>query len=183
MAPAPDYRAGFLAPAEAESLYRALRDRVPWRRETLQLYGRRVAVPRLLAWCGDAGVNYRYAGADHPCHGWWPSLVPLRDRLQEELGIASNLVLLNRYRDGADYMGWHADDEPGLAARVVSVSLGARRRFLLRPRAAKRSLGIDLDSGSALIMDGRLRHSLPRTRRPVGERINLTFRLLARRSP
>jgi hypothetical protein len=29
-----------------------------------------------------------------------------------------------------------------------------------------------------LVMDGTVRHALPRTRKAIGERINLTFRLL-----
>ncbi|MEQ8861378.1 MAG: alpha-ketoglutarate-dependent dioxygenase AlkB [Pseudomonadales bacterium] len=179
----PCYRAGFLAPAEADALFQDLRDGVAWRRERLQLFGRPVTVPRLLGWYGDSGVNYRYAAADHLCEGWLPSLAALRARLRRELGLSSNLVLLNRYRHGRDYMGWHRDDETGLQPAIVSLSLGATRRFLLRPPGADRSWGLDLEHGSALTMDGRWRHSLPRTRRPVGERINLTFRLVDRARP
>jgi len=90
--------------------------------------------------------------------------------------VPSNFVLINFYRNGGDYMGWHADDERGLADRVASVSLGATRRFLLRPPGRNRSLGLDLEPGSLLLLDGSVRHSLPRTRKPVGERVNLTFR-------
>lgn len=173
-----DYRGGFLGADEAWGLFAALRDEVVWTEESLTLFGRAVRVPRRLAWYGNAGVNYRYSGADHRCDGWPAVLAPLRRRL-EEAGVTSNLVLLNRYRHGDDYMGWHADDERGLAANIASISLGACRRFLVRPAGAARATGLDLGHGSLLLMDGRLRHSLPRTRRPVGERINLTFRLVA----
>ncbi len=184
VAPEPCYLTGFLGSTQAEALFQELLGGVPWRHERVQLYGRRVTVPRLLGWYGEPGLNYRYAGVDHRCEGWRPSLAALRERLDRELGVPSNLVLLNRYRDGTDCMGWHRDDEPGLARRIVSVSLGAQRRFLVRPPgdegrpARERSQAFDLEHGSVLVMDGGWRHSLPRTRRPVGERINLTFRLV-----
>ncbi len=172
---------------------RQLVDRAPWRQEWISLYGRRVPVPRLVAWCGDAGINYRYSGADHPCDGWLPELAALRRQLSDATGLACNFVLINRYRHGAEYMGWHSDDERGLASTVASISLGACRRFLFRPKSAaamassartgpagsrRPSQVLELAHGSLLMLDGSVRHSLPATRKPVGERINLTFRLL-----
>ncbi|MFU8814094.1 MAG: alpha-ketoglutarate-dependent dioxygenase AlkB family protein [Pseudomonadales bacterium] len=179
------YRSAWIDSPAASALQDYLRQQVCWRQESLQLYGRRVRVPRQVAWFGDVGVNYRYAGADHRCAGWLPPLERLRARLADELGWYCNLVLLNRYRGGDDYMGWHADDERGHKPPVASVSLGATRRFLVRPRdeedppGARRSLPLDLEHGSLLLMDGRMRHTLPKTRRPVPERINLTYRCIA----
>ena len=170
------YHPGFLDDIGAARLARELAEEVAWHHERLRLFGREVAVPRLVAWFGDPGVNYRYSAMDHLCAGWPPALAGLRDRLGAEFGMTANLVLLNRYLDGSHYMGWHADDERGLAGTIVSLSLGATRRFLVKPPGAGRSRRVDLESGSVLVMDGGLRHTLPRTRRPVGERINLTFR-------
>jgi len=175
-----DYRPEFLEADEAAALQRLLQAEAAWQHESLRLFGREVAVPRLLAWYGDAGLNYRYSGADHACHGWLPGLDDLRRRLETALGLRFNFVLVNRYRHGADYMGWHRDDERGMGRWVASVSLGARRRFLVRADGQQRSHRLDLAPGSLLVMDGRLRHSLPRTRAAVGERINLTFRRLCR---
>lgn len=180
---ATEYCARFLEAPEADGLLRRLCVEVPWRREHVLLFGRRRAVPRLVAWCGEPGVNYRYAGTDHRCDGWFPLLAELRERLRVEAGFDSNLVLLNRYRDGTDTMGWHRDDEPGLQARVASLSIGSPRRFLLRAPGAPRSVALTLAHGSLLLFDGRLRHALPRTRRQVGERVNLTFRRVAAGAP
>lgn len=177
-APAFLYRPGFFAPDEAEALFARLLGAMAWQREWLTLYGRRRPVPRLLAWCGEPGIRYRYSGTDHVCDGWLPGLAPVRDTVAAASGVAANLVLLNRYRNGADYMGWHRDDERGLASRIASVSLGARRRFLIRLPGEPRARPLDLEPGSLLVMEGALRHALPRTRKPVGERINLTFRRL-----
>jgi len=175
-----DYRPEFLARDEAAALHVELLAAAAWQQESLRLFGRQVAVPRLLAWYGDPGLNYRYSGADHPCDGWLPALEALRRRLQTALHLPFNFVLVNRYRHGADYMGWHRDDERGMGRWVASVSLGAPRRFLVRGEGEQRSHRLDLAAGSLLVMDGRLRHSLPRTRAAVGERINLTFRQLCR---
>lgn len=171
------YHRGFLAADRADALLATLQER-PWQSEHLTLFGRARAVPRLLAWCGDRGLNYRYTGTDHVCGGWWPELGALRRCIAARTGVESNFVLLNRYRAGDDYMGWHRDDERGLACRVASISLGASRRFLIRPSDGERATALDLEHGSLLILDGAVPHSLPRTRRPVGERINLTFRRL-----
>ncbi len=170
------YRPEFLERNAASALQTCLMAAAPWRQESLKLYGREVAVPRLVAWYGDAGVNYRYSGADHRCDGWLPELEPLVRGLAAEHGLVSNLVLVNRYRSGADYMGWHTDAERGLGKRIASLSLGAARRFLVRPPGGTRSCALELEHGSLLLMDGALRHALPKTRRPVAERLNLTFR-------
>src|SRR5690606_31058899 len=111
------------------------------------------------------------------------SLAALRARLQDALGQPFNSVLANRYRSGADAMGWHSDDEPELGPEplIASLSLGATRRFLLRHRHdAGVRLALELPAGSLLLMQGATqrcwKHALPRAARPVGERINLTFR-------
>jgi len=175
-APLPAYYPEFLERHAADELFLRLCREVAWATESVFLFGRRRMVPRLVAWCGDSGLNYRYAGSDHVCAGWHPLLVALRDQLRRCCGLQANLVLMNLYRSGQDAMGWHRDDEPGLDPLVASLSLGAARRFLMRPVAGEPSVPRDLAHGSLLLMDGRHPHALPRTRRIVGERINLSFR-------
>jgi alkylated DNA repair dioxygenase AlkB len=170
------YLPDFLTRANADRLLAALAADGQWRTEEIALFGRRVMVPRLVTWCGDAGVNYRYSGTDHPCDGWLPALGPVRARLDEELAMTAQLALLNRYRDGQDCIGWHTDDERGQGPWVASLSLGAERTFLLREARDRPATRLSLGHGSLLIMSTALRHALPRTRRPVGERINVTFR-------
>ncbi len=71
--------------------------------------------------------------------------------------------------------------ELGSEPVIASVSLGAARRFVLRRRDdhAVRQEFL-LEPGSLLVMRGNTQrewqHALPRTARPVGPRINLTFR-------
>lgn len=175
------YEAGFLTDT-AELFETLLRD-ARWRQDRIRLYGREHPVPRLSAWYGDAGAEYSYSGLQLTPLPWLAPLQALRRRLQAHLGRHFNSVLLNYYRDGRDSMGLHADDEPELGARpvIVSISLGAVRRLVFRHRGGTApAFRLDLADGSLLVMGGQCqanwRHELPRTRRPVGGRINLTYR-------
>lgn len=167
----------------AAALLSALREAIPWEVHRVRLFGREHDSPRLSCWIGDPGASYRYSGARFQPNPWPAMLLPIRERLAQELGIEFNSVLANRYRDGRDAMGWHGDDERELGAApvIASLSLGATRRFVLKHRRLPgRKLALELPPGSLLVMAGRTqqhyRHALPRTGKPVGERINLTFR-------
>lgn len=168
---------------EASELFAELRAGVDWHEEEILIFGRRVQVPRLVAWYGDPGASYQYSGTLHLPEPWTPVLAGIRDRVAKLTGEAFNAVLLNLYRDGRDGMGWHADDEPELGRNpvIASVSLGAPRRFCLRHRRRRDCrLDLPLPHGSVLLMSGTTQHhwvhALPKTRAAVGERINLTFR-------
>ncbi len=175
----------FLAPAEAAALFAALVADTPWEGHVFRIYGRTVPMPRRIAWFGDH--PYRYSGVTHPAAPMPPAVARLRDRAAAALDHPFNVVLLNLYRDGADSMGWHADDdyEAGDWTGVASVSLGGSRRFRLRRRSSPpASCGVDLPSGSLLFMppgfQARWQHAVPKTARKVPPRLNLTFRWMTR---
>lgn len=173
---------GWLGVAEASALFATLLDGIPWENHPVRLFGREHPAPRLSCWIGDAGAAYRYSGVRREPRPWTPALAGLRERVAQAADAAFDSVLANLYRDGRDAMGWHADDEPelGRAPVIASLSLGATRRFVLRHRSGAPRLALDLPPGSLLVMRGatqaHYRHALPRTARPVGPRINLTFR-------
>jgi hypothetical protein len=80
-------------------------------------------------------------------------------------------------------IGWHSDDEAlfGGDPIVVSLSFGATRTFLVRDKATKKDITpFDLHDGSCLIMGKGVQqdfqHSIPKSKSPAGERINLTYR-------
>lgn len=180
---APDW----LPDAEADALFAALRADAGWAVHRIRLFGREVDSPRLSRWIGDPGAVYTYSRTRFEPQPWPAVLTVVRARLRDTLGIDFNSVLANLYRDGRDRMGWHSDDEPELGPRpvIASLSLGATRRFAFRPRGAdgdRRTL--ELPHGSLLVMAGdtqaRYRHALPGTARPLGARINLTFRRILR---
>lgn len=173
---------------EHAALMEALVETLPLRQEPITMFGKTHPTPRLTSWHGDPGCAYRYSGRTFEPSPWTPALTRLRAQLVEATGYAFNSVLVNYYRDGADAMGAHADDEPELGPTrddigIGSVSLGARRRFLLRPKEGGESLEWALGEGDLLVMGGRtqrcFKHWVPRTKKPVGPRMNLTFRVVS----
>lgn len=172
------------AVGDTAALFDRLRAEIPWRQDFLRLFGRDIPQPRLTAYQGDA--PYTYSGLTLPAAPWHPALADLRDRCAGMAGTTFNSVLANLYRDGADSMDWHADDEPELGPHpaVASVSLGAARRFQMRRKdRLGETLCLTLRDGDILIMAGRSQtdwlHRVPKTRQAVGPRINLTFRRIA----
>ncbi|NJD04944.1 MAG: alpha-ketoglutarate-dependent dioxygenase AlkB [Methylococcaceae bacterium] len=178
------YQAGFLDAAEADHALQVLQGEMAWDQEVVTIVGRRIQVPRLVAWHGDPEAIYRYSGLNHLPKPWTPTLHALRERVKTVSDLRFNSVLGNWYRTGEDSMGWHADQEKSLGANpwIASVSLGAERLFKLRHNSGKPSLELFLGHGSLLLMGGclqhRWRHCLPKSRSVTGARINLTFRLI-----
>ena len=183
----PDARLQFvpqwLAASDADALLAALREQVVWETHRIKLFGRVHDSPRLSCWIGDAGASYVYSRVRFEPRPWPPALAALRARIDQASGVAMNSVLANLYRHGQDAMGWHSDDEPELGTRpvIASLSLGATRRVRCRHRLDhSRTFALDLPHGSLLLMSGdtqaNWQHALPRTAKPVGPRLNLTFR-------
>ncbi len=181
-----EHEPAWVAAGEEAEVADALRRELDWEQREIVLFGRPVLQPRLIAWAGELG--YRYSGQTLPPRPFTPALAPLLARVQARVGAPFNHVLLNRYRDGADSMGLHADDEPELGADpvVAILSLGVERRFVVRPRRRNRDAprAFALGHGSLLVMGGTCQrhyvHGVPREPRVTGERISLTFRRLLR---
>lgn len=179
-----DYFDGWMPTRFHKQFYRRLLSDLNWRQLPIRLFGRWIEQPRLVDFHADHGLSYRYSGLTLSGEGWPEPLAELCAAVSETAGVAFNSVLCNLYRDGRDYMGWHADDERELGPEpcIASLSLGAPRRFLLRPREGSRvsRQEIMLAPGSLLLMRGDLQHhwqhQLPKALRVREPRINLTFR-------
>jgi alkylated DNA repair dioxygenase AlkB len=167
---------------EADQLFVQLQAELAWQEETIFIYGRWVKVPRLMCWYGDNDAWYRYSGVNHQPIPWNPTLQAIREQVERQCQSNFNSVLGNLYRNGADSMGCHADDEKELGANplIASLSLGDQRIFRLHHKKAKEKLDIALNHGDLLVMTGTLQdhwmHSVPKTRKLKESRINLTFR-------
>ncbi|NJO47686.1 MAG: alpha-ketoglutarate-dependent dioxygenase AlkB, partial [Oscillatoriales cyanobacterium RM2_1_1] len=164
--------------------FQELRTTLAWQQDRFPLAGKYVPLPRLQVLYGDRGCDYDYSGIAMTALPWPPLLAQLRAQIQQITGHEFRIVVANCYRDGADSVGWHADNESGMGPQpaIASLSLGATRRFSLKHKFRRDLPRLDLDliSGSLLLMAGRCQdcwlHRVPKTKRPVGERINLTFR-------
>lgn len=172
----------FYPQAIADNYFNSLRQNLAWQTEQIHIFGRWVEVPRLMAWYGDPGADYRYSGVDHQPLPWTSELQTLRTDVGAVCRLAFNSVLANLYRDGRDSMGCHADNEKELGPNplIASLSFGETRLLRFRHAHSRTTLDIELSHGDLLIMAGELqhhwRHELPKTRQAKQARINLTFR-------
>lgn len=173
----------WLTEPSATDYYHQLVASLNWQQPELFIAGKMRKIPRRQAWHGDPEASYRYSGQTFTPAPWTDTLSELRHKLEQHCRAPFNSVLVNHYRDGSDSMGWHSDNEPELGPRpvIASLSLGGTRRFSFKARSgAADGLKIELHSGDLLLMAGATQqhwlHALPKTRKPVPGRLNLTFR-------
>ncbi|WP_286786252.1 MULTISPECIES: alpha-ketoglutarate-dependent dioxygenase AlkB family protein [Pseudomonas] len=179
------YQPDWLDAETADAWLQALMCDTPWEQPIVQVHGRRLPVPRLVAWYADPGIHLSYSGLTHRASSWTPLLAQIRRRVEDAAGQAFNGVLINHYRDGQDSMGWHADDESYLGRNpvIASLNLGGARRFDLRRKGQSRiEHSLTLGHGSLLVMGGTTQHhwqhQVAKTRKACAPRLNLTFRYL-----
>lgn len=164
--------------------FERLQSETPWEEVEVTMFGKKHRQSALSTWHTNTGINYVYSRTERVAHPMTDLLEEFRLRCESVASASFNSVLVNLYRDGRASMGWHSDNEAinGREPTIASVSLGATRRFDLRHRETKETLKVDLDSGSVLVMSGLSQqcwvHQIAKTAKPVGPRINLTFRLV-----
>ena len=177
---------GFFDPPETHQLFKALETGVNWQQDHLVIHGKKIPLPRLTAWYGDYRKSYSYSGITMHAQPWSSDLLQIKNRIEAEAGTRFNSALLNFYRGGRDSVQWHSDDEVELGRNpvIASVSFGASRMFQMKHRRRKELPRVDipLHDGSFLLMQGPTqhfwRHQVPKTSKPVGPRINITFRVI-----
>jgi alkylated DNA repair dioxygenase AlkB len=173
--------------AEADEFFNSLQEGLAWQQEPIWMFGKQILQPRLTALYGDPKVRYGYSGIAMEALPFTEVLEKIKVRLQEFTNQEFTHVLCNFYRDGQDSMGWHRDNEPVLGRNptIASLTFGATRSFQLRPYGKKEpKLNLQLSHGSLLLMGGESQHfwehQLPKTKKVLAPRINLTFRKLIR---
>jgi alkylated DNA repair dioxygenase AlkB len=146
------------------------------------MFGKDTKIPRLQCWIGDEGCEYRYSGKQLNRQIWSQDLIMIRKKIYKELKIDFNSVLANYYRDGKDSMGWHSDNEKELGPNptIASISFGGERDLVFRNKISKETLAIPQTNGCLILIDGETQrnwqHSIKKTQKVIGPRINLTFR-------
>lgn len=164
----------------------ALQREIRWRQDSIALYGKTFKLPRLSAWHGDPGCCYTYSGIVLQSISWTDTLFCIKKNIEQALSSRFNSVLLNLYRTGQDSINWHSDDEKELGQDplIASLSLGGTRQFDIKHKfdTTRKKISIQLQHGSLLVMRGNTqhywKHRITKTRKPVPQRINLTFRTI-----
>ena len=159
---------------------------IEWRQDNITVFGKTYAQPRLTAFFADNDKPYGYSNIKMRSKPFGGHLLLIKQILENELKIKFTSCLANLYRNGQDSNGWHADNEKelGLNPIIASVSLGEERIFHLKHKTDKTlKTKIKLEHGSLLLMKGATQrnwlHQIPKTKKPIGKRINLTFRIIA----
>lgn len=151
-------------------LFERLREIAPWRQRTRQMWDSEVLEPRLVA-------AWR-TGEPLP-----PEITELVAPLDDRYGVAFDSCLINLYRDGEDAVAWHADTVRKVMRNplVATVSLGARRSFLVRPAAGGAvTRRYAPGEGDLIVMGGAMQHdwhhTVPREKSASGARMSITLR-------
>lgn len=177
------YEASFFTKEYADLLFAKLIRQVKWKQESIRLFGRLVLQPRLIAYYGDEKINYSYSGVRHVPNKWIEPISDIKSEVEKKFKVKFNSALINLYRNGSDSMGWHRDNEAslGINPTIVSISFGIERKFQFRQWKEKdEKISVKLEHGSALLMKGETQHywehQIPKSKRIIDPRINITFR-------
>jgi len=139
-----------------------------WQQRQRWMYKKRVDEPRLTNEYRDFNDAPRI-------------LAEIAAALSQYCGVPYDGIWMNWYRDNQDSTSWHADRPANVAetAVVPVLSLGASRRFLIRPNGGGRSTVFTPEGGDLLIMRGRCQrdwqHCVPKQRTPATARMSLNF--------
>lgn len=179
------YDRNFLSSVEASRYFKILRNETAWQQDQIKVFGKVYDQPRLTALYANNNFPYSYSNITMYPSPFSATLLEIKEKVEQQLKKQFTTCLLNLYRHGQDSNGWHADNEKELGKNpiIASVSLGAERMFHMKHRTDNsQKIKINLIHGSLLVMSGSTQHywlhQIPKTKKHVEERINLTFRIL-----
>jgi alkylated DNA repair dioxygenase AlkB len=178
------YYGKILNSKSASQIFDLLMKNILWKNDEVIIFGKHIITKRKAAWYGDSDYLYTYSNSTKQALPWTEELSWLRQIIEELIGTKFNSCLLNLYHNGNEGMGWHSDDEKSLGKNntIVSLSLGAERKFLFKHKQTKQIVSLVLEHGSLLVMKEATQsnwlHSLPKSKDVIDSRINLTFRTI-----
>ena len=155
----------------SQILLECLTTAVPWRQHDRRMFDHVFREPRLTAEYRSLCKVPEQAKA----------LLDAVRTLSRHYRVAYDSLWLNLYRDGQDSTGWHRDrfscQRPECIVPVLT--LGATRRFLIKPRSGGTSIVFKPGSGDLIVMGGRSQedwvHSVPKDPGIAEQRISINF--------
>lgn len=180
------YYPNFFCKNDADNYFKNLFNTINWKQDTITVFGKTHLQPRLTAFYAENRNTYKYSNIVMRPYPFDCDLQIIKKTIEDETKTNFTSCLANLYRDGRDSNGWHADDEKELGKNpiIASISFGAERIFHFRHKFDKTLKSkLTLQHGSLLLMKGETQknwlHQIPKTKKNVGKRINLTFRIIA----
>jgi TDG/mug DNA glycosylase family protein len=153
----------------SDQLFDELMATVPWEQRYRYMWAHRVIEPRLTAEYQDVTEAPQQL------------LHTAANTLSRHYGVAYRYLWLNLYRTHRDSTSWHGDPigKVEQTSTVPVLSIGATRRFLIKPAEGGKSVSLTVASGDLVVMGGRSqrdwRHSVPKQATPAGPRISVNF--------
>lgn len=167
---------------KAEFYTHGLLETIDWAQDEIVMFGKKIKTRRKVSWYGDQPFEYTYSNTTKQALPWTQELLEIKRAIEHESGESFNSCLLNLYHNGGEGMGWHSDDESDLkkGGAIASISFGAERKFVFKHKNSKETVELILEDGSLLMMKDETQdfwlHSLPKSKKMKGIRVNLTFR-------
>ena len=150
------------------ALFDVLLAEAPWQQRTRTMWDQEVLEPRMVAVVPQPFPSY---------------VQELVDLLDERYVVGFDSCLINLYRHGNDAVAWHADTvrKKMTDPLVATVSLGARRSFLVRPAGGGPTVRrYKPGEGDLIVMGGAMQHdwhhTVPREKSASGARMSVTLR-------
>ena len=191
------YMSKFLSDDEANRYFKLFEKELVYdsaEDSSVTIFGKKHKIPRKQVAYGDPGSFYTFSGVTVKAKDWFSNSSPvclaikqIKNRVELITKQKFNFVLINRYADGNDCIGFHSDDEVELGNNptIVGVSLGAEREIHFKPKnfvpkELPDPLKVTLKAGSIFIMTDPTnkywKHSIPKRAQIKKCRISLTFR-------
>jgi alkylated DNA repair dioxygenase AlkB len=170
--------------SETTHYFERLMESIAWKNDEAIIFGKKIITKRKVAWYGDSNFAYTYSNTTRIALDWTKELLEIKQLAENLTGVIYNSCLINLYHSGDEGVAWHSDDEKALGKNttIASISFGAERVFSFKHKITKETRSIALSPGSLLVMKDETQlhwlHSIPKTKKVIKPRINLTFRIM-----
>jgi alkylated DNA repair dioxygenase AlkB len=146
------------------------------------VYGKKCLQRRSVGFFSDSIIGYKYSGKIETSQRLTKNLKILLDHINIKFNSDFNGILVNKYKDGLEYISDHSDNEQEISDKgVISISYGATRKFRIRNKLTKKIVKDILTENYQIIqMNGNFQkeflHGIPIEKKIKEERISFTFR-------
>lgn len=114
------YDKKFYHTEKADKIFDALVDQVEYDfNSRVVIFGKSIPIPRKQAGYGDIGTTYSFSGTTVRARPWIPILSDIKKDVEKATGKKFNFCLVNYYKNGSEYIGYHKDDERDLGDETM----------------------------------------------------------------